>query len=441
VNHPYFGYICAQLGGRVSSHGGHGSRMAWRIDEHVVHGEIDNRIRGRITGRIWFEGREAPVELELEGNAWRDLAGRRLEFRNPRPKPGNLQGLRARQAGVIGDCTASRKVKVPEIPMDKIGEYYAAGRKWPWHWGNSLYLEWFSQANGRVVIESAEFELTVGPEIAWEMSESGELEQRTANGAAMTRFMERMVELLESQQSAAPGTAPGETPDRDDPFRPPPMTEEEAEKMQEDSDRLNDRIQARLDREGPDADHKKILEEELERRARERGDRPPTPEEEAKRAEWIDEMNRAAEEALANPDPELEELIHRKHPVAEQAFELSIRLHRAAHSNNWVPEGANQEHPVAELVGSVSCASAKMAGALNGRAWPPSVSTCANEIVRLKRARGYLDDALLALGSCKEEKLIDSTWLAGVEREVGVLARECDALLAELRENLARGFD
>ena len=28
--------------------------MAWRIDRHVVRGEIDNRTRGRVTGLIWF---------------------------------------------------------------------------------------------------------------------------------------------------------------------------------------------------------------------------------------------------------------------------------------------------------------------------------------------------------------------------------------------------
>jgi hypothetical protein len=49
--------------------------MAWRIDEQVVRGEIDNRERGRVTGKIWFAGRAEPVELQLTGNCWRDLAG------------------------------------------------------------------------------------------------------------------------------------------------------------------------------------------------------------------------------------------------------------------------------------------------------------------------------------------------------------------------------
>ncbi len=129
--------------------------MAWRIDEAVVRGEIDNRVRGRVTGRIWLVDRDEPVELDLAGNAWRDLAGRRLEFTNPEPKPRDLKGLGVRQTGMIGDCTASRKVKVPEVSMDELMELYKQRKPFPWHWGNSLYLEWFGTGNDRVPEQGA----------------------------------------------------------------------------------------------------------------------------------------------------------------------------------------------------------------------------------------------------------------------------------------------
>lgn len=166
--------------------------MAWRIDEAVIRGEIDNRARNRVVGKIWFIGRSDPVELELRGNCWRDLAGRRLEFSNPKPKAGVLSGFARRQEGVVGDITASRKVKVPEIPHEQIGEYYLAKKPFPWHWGNSLYLEWHSARNGRVVIESAGFELKVVAEAAWEMTGAEEEQQRRANGAALIAFMDRL---------------------------------------------------------------------------------------------------------------------------------------------------------------------------------------------------------------------------------------------------------
>ena len=33
----------------------------------------------------------------------------------------------------------------------------------PEHLANSLYLEWFGEANGRVVVESADYELSISP--------------------------------------------------------------------------------------------------------------------------------------------------------------------------------------------------------------------------------------------------------------------------------------
>ncbi len=406
--------------------------MARRIDEFLVRGEIDNRARGRVTGRLWFVGRAEPVELDLTGNAWRDLAGQRLVFTNPRPKPSLPAEFAARQSGVAGDITASRKVKVPEIPLDQIGEYYAARKPWPWHWGNALYLEWFSAANGRVVIETADYELTILGEAAWDMTPAEEEAQRRANGEALVQFMERLGEAAARSKGNEGSEDPAGAEDR-------PQTEEEADRMLEDSDRLADRIEARLEREGPDADYEKILEEELERRRRERGEEPLTPDQEAERAAWIEELNRAAEETADGPwSPEEAE---RKHPLAQRTFEFSVRLHQAVKQQGWQPDDASPEHPVVELVAGVMKAGAKMAGALNGEDYPPPVEQCGQSIARLKRAARYLDDAQLAAETCAEQRLTAPDWLAGVSREIATLAGETDGVIAELRERLKRGFD
>lgn len=166
--------------------------MAWRIDEQVDHGELDNRARGQVTGRIWLVGRDAPVELDLVGNCWRDLAGLQLIFANREPKPGPIERIASRQKGVVGDITASRKVKVPDIPIEQIGAYEAAKKPWPWHWGNALHLEWFSQTNGRVIIETAAFDLRIVGDATWAMSAEEENQQRRANGEALTGFMNRL---------------------------------------------------------------------------------------------------------------------------------------------------------------------------------------------------------------------------------------------------------
>ena len=95
--------------------------MAFRIHDSVVRGEIDNREKGIVRGRIWVEGRAEPVVLELKGNAHPDLAGCLLTFTNPQkciPHHG-LDSLNPVQQGTIGDLTASRKVRVPSVPLEQ----------------------------------------------------------------------------------------------------------------------------------------------------------------------------------------------------------------------------------------------------------------------------------------------------------------------------------
>lgn len=406
--------------------------MAWRIHEAIVRGEIDNRVRGRVTGRLWLAGRSEPVELEFAGNAWRDLAGHRLEFVNPRPVPAELAGFGERQHGVIGDCTASRKVRVPDASKEERAELYRQRKPFPWHWGNSLYLEWFSPTNGRVVIESADYTLTIDPESTWEMTPAEEEAQHRANAEAMGGFMNHLGEAAAADPG---GEKPPAADDDDEASDDRPMTEEEAEKMQEDSDRLADRINARVNKEGLE-NFEQIMEEELERQRRERGEKPLTPEEEAERDALMEDAHRAAEEAAA--DPELQAEFGIEHPLVAIAQALTIRLMQEPQARGWIPPDANEEHAVIDLASSVASGGAKLAGALNGYTWPPDVLYCAQTIVSLKRARGHFGHALLASAFCAQEKLVEDRWLAVVERELNALCHACDMLVGELRAKLDR---
>lgn len=397
-----------------------------------MRGELDNRVRGRVTGRIWFAGRAEPVVLELEGNCWRDLAGRRLEFSNPQPKPGDIEKLAPLQRGTVGDISASRKVKVPDVPLSDLHLYYKTGREMPWHWGNALMLEWFSERNGRVVIETASFDLKIVGEATWEMSESEEEEQRKANGAAMTGFMERLAEAAGTADREIVDATPAEWDEK-------PQTEEEAEAEQARSDKLADRIQARLAREGKSADYQKILEEEMDRLDREEGREPLTPEELERNAGWIDEMNEAAEKAAENPDLELEAEMAIEHPVATRAQELAEMVEQTAEDEKWIPQDAHAEHPATELTSALTTAGIKLAATLNGRTWPPDIAFCAHTIVRLKRALAYLEDALNAAESCREEKIIQPRHLGPIVVEIIDLVDDTAELISELREKLERG--
>ncbi len=173
--------------------------MAFRIHDSVVRGELDNTRRGVVTGKIWLTGRERPLVLELAGDCWRDLAGRRLTFINPNPKDDQDCGLAEKQTGEVGDITASRKVRVPDLPIEEWYMRKKSGLDAPEHWGNALYLEWYGDYNGRVVIESADYNLEVSlPE--WEMTEDEEQRQREINNEAMQRFMNRLEAALRPEK-------------------------------------------------------------------------------------------------------------------------------------------------------------------------------------------------------------------------------------------------
>ena len=179
----------------------HHPGMAFRIHDSVVRGEVDNRVKGIVRGKIWLEGRAEPVVLELKGNAWPDLAGCRLTFTNPQkriPHP-HLDSLHPVQRGSIGDLTASRKVRVFDVPLEEALERIRRKEKPPEHLANSLYLEWFSEANGRVVIESADYALTISaPE--WRMTPEEEAERAKQAAAGMTDFMGKLTEAIEQHR-------------------------------------------------------------------------------------------------------------------------------------------------------------------------------------------------------------------------------------------------
>ena len=108
--------------------------MAWRIHDSVQRGEIDNRERGIVRGKIWLEGMDGPVALELSGNAAPDLAGCLLSFENPgkalpMPKDAHFRGV---QSGTIGDLTASRKVRVLDMPVTEIHDGFSVETAGNW---------------------------------------------------------------------------------------------------------------------------------------------------------------------------------------------------------------------------------------------------------------------------------------------------------------------
>lgn len=406
--------------------------MAWRIQEQVVRGEIDNRTPGRVVGRLWLVGRDEPVELELEGNPWRDLAGHFLKFTNPEAKPGDGPGLTAYQQGRVGDMTASRKVKVPECTMEELREFYKAKQPFPWHWGNSLYLEWYSTTNGRVVIEAAHYQLELDAEPAWILTQEEEAAQKALIDEAMTDFMKRIGEAVAANRVEV------------DDDQPQSLEEAQADAEDAKMQLLLDRVTARLERGELDiVEFDRIYEEERARLMRERGEKDPelTPEEEEERRHWIEEMSAIAEEALVDLEAEKwkggNSFEDERHPLVEKCSDLAVKLHKDVRSAGWISEDAQVEHPLREIVHGVRSASAKLAGALGMASrhdeWPPERSIAGNVIVRLKKARGYFRDALSGLDSAEEESLATPKWRRETRFKIIDVLAQTEVLLREAR--------
>ena len=341
-------------------------RVAWRIDDALERGEIDNTVEGKTTGRLWIFGRAQPVLLDLTGDCWRDLAGTRLTFRNPAPKAQVNMDLFPIQHGVVGDMTASRKNKVPLVSDDEFAAMYAARQQIPFCWKNTLYLEWFSERNGRVVIETCDFELELS-ERTWEMDDDAEEAQKLANMQAMRDFMNHLVRRIEPADRNVDSS--GEEED-----------EFQWEERLKESDRLADAYQEVLEKylDDPDAERKEAFAmgwDGLLEALAEESEAPPPVE-----PSWSPDDSADDDEEVYDDDADM-----RQHPLQAKAQEVVIRgidLTRAG-----------DEHPAAAALGSALMQVAgKLAGALNG----DYERETGYVLAMLKRCLGWQNDALAA---------------------------------------------
>jgi hypothetical protein len=394
--------------------------MAFRIHDSVVRGEIDNRVKGIVRGRIWIEGRAEPVVLELKGNAWPDLAGCRLTFTNPQQRVphAHLDSLHPLQHGSIGDLTASRKVRVFDMPLPDALDMIHRKEKPPEHMANCLYLEWFSEANGRVVIESADYELTISaPE--WRLTPEEDAERAKQADTGMADFMGKLSEAIEQHQNG-----------QKDPEEP--WDEHDYEKFLKESDARTDKYMELLDKYG-DSDEAEA------KIAREMGwERELTPEEAELEQQRIEEMNAACEAALNEPEPEPEP--HREgidwirtedgdlcHPLEHRCSETAIRYWKQVDELGLDKMG---DKDLEQFIFEFQTTSAKLAGALGGVARGTGFADASFTVACLKRALDHLHKSQAGLEATAAKKLLPETLIAEARKE-----------LFEIREGILRLMD
>lgn len=397
--------------------------MAFRIHQSVVRGEIDNRVKGAVHGRIWLEGRLEPLTLELRGNTHPDLAGCLLTFVNPlaRVRHPQIDLLASLQRGDAGDVTAARKVRVSADLVDGTDVTRKSKEQSTTPLANSLYLEWFSRTNGRVVIESADYELTISaPE--WKLTPEEEEQRARDVTLAMQEFMTRLTSAIEQHKR---GQKPPEKP----------WDEHDYEHLLRESDARTDKYMELLDKYGASDEAEEEITHEMG------WVRELTEEQAEEERQRIEELNRACEEALHEPPPEPE--AHRegidwirttagelRHPLQHRCFESAMRFWHEAEARGL--QKMNDEE-LEKFLFQFQTTSVKLGGALNGVARGHGCGDAAFTVACLKRALNHLHTTQAALEAVAPRELLPRQMIAEARQELFELRQEILKLMDEFR--------
>jgi PAS domain-containing protein len=397
--------------------------MAWRIHDSVIRGEIDNRVKGRVRGRLWLDGLAKPVTLELEGNACPDLAGCLLKFKNPaktfpmRKKP----AFAPLQRGKIGNLSASQKVRVFAIPDEEAFAMIDRGEKPLTRMANALYLEWFSEGNGRVVIESAGYELTISaPE--WRLTPAEEKQRAGDAEAGWEMFSKQLNNAVEKHKRGQ------KNPEAE-------WDEHDYEKFLKESDARTDKYIELQEKYGDSH-------EAEEKIAKEMGWlRELTDEEAEAEQQRVEEMNRACEEALNEPPPEPEP--HRegidwirtkdgdiRHPLQHRCFESAMKFW---HQADELGLENSDDDDLPSFIFEFQTTSAKLAGALDGITEGREDFDAAFTVACLKRALDHLHKSQGGLEAVATKKLLPEKIIFEARKELFEIREGILNLMDEFR--------
>jgi hypothetical protein len=173
------------------------------LESTIISGYLSNEVPGLVSGVLQLAGQKEPLQIELQGNFLRDIAGCRIELSNPCPEanPADAAALVPWQRGSVGVMTAS--YRVPMMPRKRrtnnplIRE--PAGLK------NMLFLEWFTEQGQRVLVQSWHIRLVVSAPI-WRQSPQEELAQMKRNRSLRKEFLLGQKQTQEPQGNWASST-------------------------------------------------------------------------------------------------------------------------------------------------------------------------------------------------------------------------------------------
>jgi hypothetical protein len=298
----------------------------------------------------------------------------------------------------------------------------------PEHMANSLYLEWFSEYNGRVVVESSDYKLTVSPS-EWQLTAQEEKQRQRDAASGFSFFMEKLSEAIESV--------------RHEPPEDKKWDEFDYEKLMKESDARTDKFMELLDKYEDDPNSDEII-------AREMGwdkesddeDGELAEEEKAERAAMdVDEMNRICEEAIKNPvqpDPKTEGIdwIRGKeddigHPLYFRAFAASSDLW---HKCKELGLSKSDDDELGEMITQFQITTAKLAGALNSLGYGRNITDGPFVVACLKRALNHLHTTQAALEKVAPKDLLPPDLLENTRTELFEIREEILRLMDEFRK-------
>ncbi len=394
--------------------------MAWRLSDGIVKGEIDNRVRGFVTGRIWLLNQPEPVILNLLGNCHPDMAGCMLTFENPRPDEGDHTDLNRDQDGAVGDMTAARKVRVLDVSVEEASRLGKEGKPIPEHLGNCVYLEWYSNFNGRVVIESTGYEVTISEKV-WSLTDEDAEAQAEQSRNAMRDWMERISNVEPEDQEYNPE---GEKP----------MDEFQWEQFMRESDARTESFGKLMEKYLHHPDRDRII-------AREMG------------WTWIEEAMDADEKGVfddekedmddipelePNPLTEGEDWIRREdgtviHPLQHQATEVAMGMWNDCGGKERIDNEGDTD--LIDMLSSAQILGAKLAGALNGLAYreAPEYGFI---VASLKRSLPFLNDSIAASKKVQQKALVEEPRLDRFRKDLFKAREEILALMQKFRKRI-----
>lgn len=165
----------------------HNNYMAWRPYENLIEGVLDNSKPVKINGWMKFLGCKEKIKFNLDSDFLEDIRGSVIKILNPNPSFRNgdenyMNGFSIIQKGTAGDITGGLR---PQPYVD-----------YP-------YIEWYSEKNGRVVLEldPGQLEIIKQPPKTLNKKTTKELEKdQLAKKKAMFEHLKGCVEIHEAQK-------------------------------------------------------------------------------------------------------------------------------------------------------------------------------------------------------------------------------------------------